>query len=103
MWLLMQNEAVIGGIGVLVSPDICDGELVMQEAFWYVAKEHRGGMGGFRLIREVENFAKMAGISRIIMGRIHASDPDGRLGTWFERMGYAPIETNYCKTICQDV
>ena len=103
MWILMENNIAIGGIGVLVGPDICDGQLVMQEAFWYVSKNHRGGTSGFRLVREAENFAKEAGISRMMMGRAHATDPDGKLGAMFERMGYAPIETNYCKTICHDI
>lgn len=103
MWLLMQNEAVIGGIGVLVSPDINNGELVMQEAFWYVAKEHRRGLGGMRLLREIERFAKEAGICRVIMGRIHATDPDNKVKNMLERMGYVATETNHCKTIFQDV
>jgi GNAT superfamily N-acetyltransferase len=103
MWIMMHGKSAIGGIGVLISPDICDGKLVMQEAFWYVAKEYRGGLHGFRLIKEIEKFAKEAGISRILMGRVHSTDPNGKLGAMYERMGYAPVETNYCKTICHDI
>jgi GNAT superfamily N-acetyltransferase len=103
MWVMVQNDAVIGGIGMLIAPDLCDGELVMQEAFWYVGKEYRGGTGGVRLLREVEQFAKAAGVSRIILGRLHASDPDLKVAGLLERMGYAAIETNYFKIICQDV
>jgi GNAT superfamily N-acetyltransferase len=74
----------------------------MQEAFWYIAKDHRRGLGGMRLLKEIEQFAKDAGISRLIMGRVHASDPEGKLDAMLNRMGYAAIETNYRKIIYQD-
>jgi N-acetylglutamate synthase-like GNAT family acetyltransferase len=75
----------------------------MQEAFWYIAKDHRRGLGGMRLLKEIEQFAKDAGISRVFVGRNHSSDPDMKVGGMLERMGYSAIETNYCKTICQNV
>lgn len=99
MWLLTHDSKPVGGIGALVSPDLCDGELVLQEAFWYVAPEHRGGTAGIRLLKEVESFAKLAGIARMMMGRVHASDPNERVHGLLNSLGYKPLETYYCKVL----
>jgi hypothetical protein len=102
MWLMFNREKAIGGIGVLMAPDLCNGDLVMQEAFWFISKEHRRGLGGIKLLKEVEKFAKEAGICRLFVGRNHHSDPENKVGAMLERTGYLPIETNYFKTICQN-
>jgi GNAT superfamily N-acetyltransferase len=99
MWLLMRDSRPVGGIGVIVSPDICDGNLVMQEAFWYVAPDHRGGTAGVRLLRAIEEFATVAGVSRIMMGRIHAADPSMRVHSLLGVFGYKPVETFYLKVL----
>lgn len=100
MWLLTHDDVPVGGIGALVSPDLCDGELVLQEAFWYVSPEHRGGTAGIRLLKEVESFAKEAGVARMVMGRVHAADPNERVHGLLTALGYKPLETYYCKVIC---
>lgn len=100
MWLLTHDSKPVGGIGALVYPDLCNGDLVLQEAFWYVAPEHRGGTAGIRLLKEVESFAKEAGIARMMMGRVHASDSENRVDRVLVLMGYEPFETNYVKTVC---
>lgn len=100
MWLLTHLSKPVGGLGVILSPDLCDGELVLQQSFWYVAPEHRGNAINVRLLKEVEAFAKEAGVSRIITGRNLASDPQMRLHMLLESFGYRALETNYCKTIC---
>lgn len=99
IWLLTHFDRPVGGIGVLLSPDLCDGNLVMQEAFWYVDPEHRGGTASVRLVKEVEAFAKEAGVARFSMGRAHDADPEGRVDAFLKAMGYVPRETNYIKTI----
>lgn len=100
MWLLTHDSSVVGGIGFVISPDLCDGELVLQQSFWYVTPKHRGNAASIRLLKEVEEFGRLAGVSRIITGRNHASDPQMRLHMLLETMGYKALETSYCKTNC---
>lgn len=99
MWLLTHLSKPVGGLGVILSPDLCDGELVLQEAFWYVSPEHRGGTAGIRLLKEVEAFGKEAGAARIMMGRMHASDPEMKVHRLFGLMKYRPVETFYVKSL----
>lgn len=100
MWIARDGDKPFGGLGIILSPDLCDGELVVQEAFWYIAPEYRNGSFGIRLLKAAESFAIEAGAARMLMGRIHAADPENRVDRVLGALGYKPFETNYVKTLC---
>lgn len=61
-----------------------------MDIFW-VAPEHRGKMGGFKLFRAVEAEAKRRGVQRMFVGsKCHQE------ASWlFERLGYERVEVYY--------
>ena len=95
IWLLEECK---GGLGVLVTKDINDGDTIITEAFWYVLPELRGGLLGLRLYCAMEEYAKQVKASRILMIHYHAT-MDYRLPKFYEKRGYRPIETHYVKEL----
>lgn len=100
IWKLEIDGKLAGGFGGMIHPDMNDGELVAQEAFWYVIKEHRGGMQGVRLKHAFEDWAAMKGAKRILMTHLKCSMPE-KLKAFYERQGYREMETTYVKDIWQ--
>jgi GNAT superfamily N-acetyltransferase len=89
-----EKGGINGAIGLLVYQDINDGELVMQEAFWFVSPESRGF--GLRLLKKAEEIAKMINVKRFIMMHLHNMYAD-KLAKVYQHMGFRPMETNYIK------
>lgn len=83
-----------GAIGLLVYQDINDGELVMQEAFWFVSPESRGF--GIRLLKKAEEIAKMINVKRFVMTHLLNNYAD-QLSRLYPRMGFKALEINYIK------
>lgn len=81
-------------LGALLFPDPCTGDLVAQEAFWYVLPAARGL--GLKLLATFESWAAEAGAARVMMVHLTALQPE-RLGLLYQRRGYEPVETHYVK------
>lgn len=97
MWVV-RNGSIVGALGAIIHPDINDGELVAQEAFWFVAPEHRGGTAGIKLLAEFEAWAEMRGAARILSAHLMTSMPE-KVAKVFERRGYYAGETAYIKVL----
>lgn len=86
---------ICGALGALVAPDLNDGELVAQEAFWFVAESARGSVGVL-LFAAWERWAKALGVKRAIMIHLLSSMPQ-KLQRFYHRRGYRPVEVHYVK------
>ena len=96
---VMVSEAegeITGAIGGLVYPDMNDGVMVSQEAFWFVSKDTRGG--GPALLREYESVAAKIGVKRSIMNHL-ADNRAARTARFYKRAGYNPLESSYYKEL----
>lgn len=89
-----EKGGINGAIGLLVYQDINDGELVMQEAFWFVSPESRGF--GLRLLKKAEEIAKMINVRRFVMTHLLNGYAD-QLSRLYPRMGFKALEINYIK------
>jgi len=89
-----DKGGINGAIGLLVYQDINDGELVMQEAFWFVSPESRGF--GLRLLKKAEEIAKMINVRRFVMTHLLNGYAD-QLSRLYPRMGFKALEINYIK------
>lgn len=89
-----DKGGINGAIGLLVYQDINDGELVMQEAFWFVSPESRGF--GIRLLKKAEEIAKMINVKRFVMTHLLNNYAD-QLSRLYPRMGFKALEINYIK------
>lgn len=86
----------IGTIGGFLTPDVNDGELVAQEAFWFVDPKARGiGLG---LLDAFLSVAKTLGAKRVLLTHTRRLKPKA-LGRLYRRMGFTPLETTYAKEL----
>ena len=93
---LLDEDDIIGGIGLINSPSLEDGALVVQEAFWFVDEKHRGG--GIKLFRAAEKYAKQIGAERLMMIHLETSMPE-KLKKFYKAMNYKLAETTYIKEL----
>lgn len=70
-----------------------------QELFWWVDPRHRFGVGGW-LIEELEDQAKEAGASVLLLGAVSGLR-DAAISRVYARRGYKPLEHSYIKELVQ--
>lgn len=93
-WALVieRNHQVIGMVGYLVHPHFLSGEIILSELFWWVDPAER--RCGIKLLREMEQRAKLCGAKRIQMVA-----PTKRVGQFYARLGYDFVEEAYQKAV----
>lgn len=97
MFLLLNDEEVVGSIGGITHKELYCDETVAAEMFWHVSKAYRG-IGGLRLFKMFEQWAVQKGCDRIRMAYLSESMPD-KLANFYKRQDYFPLETYFCKVL----
>lgn len=98
LWIYESNGKVVGMIGAMIGQDLNDGEVTVQETFWYVTPGNRGLLGGIRLFEEMMAWAKSIGARRVIMAHLLTSMPQ-KLKNFYEHEGFVAAEVNYVKEL----
>ena len=96
VFLLKQNDAIVGGLGAIKAPDLHTGCLMAIECFWFVSPGHRGG--GLKLLESFEAWAREEGCVKAAMIHLEDSQP-GPLEKIYARRGYLLAERHYIKEI----
>lgn len=89
----------VGAVAALASPSLyVEGRTCLDEAFWYVDPDRRGGMTAMRLFRAMEDFAKSSGVHD--QGFVHLEKlQPATLKEVYERRGFKMVETHYRKEL----
>lgn len=87
-----SDATLTGMIAMLAYDHPFSGERTAFEVVWWVEPEARGD--GVRLLRAAEAWAREQGITKMQMVA-----PNGRVGEFYQRMGYAPVETSYQRSL----
>jgi GNAT superfamily N-acetyltransferase len=93
--LVLVAEAPDGLIGMIAFTAYAhpmSGELTVAEVFWWVEPERRGA--GVRLLKRAEQWARNRGAAVLQM-----IAPTANVGAFYERLGFAPIETIYQRSL----
>jgi|TARA_R100001086_G_scaffold91284_2_gene45169 RimJ/RimL family protein N-acetyltransferase len=90
--MVSERDQVTGMIGMVVYPHPLSDELVSAEVFWWMNPERRGGRDALRLMRSAEAWVTQRGARWT-----HMIAPTPRVGMFFERLGYTPLEVHYTK------
>ncbi len=100
--VILVGEGQMGAVGMAAAvayPVWFDSEhLTAQELFWWVEPLHRGGAMGAALRNGLEDWARGRGCLTIEMGALEASRPEA-LAHLYERKGYGPKESIFCKRL----
>ena len=91
------GERIVGGLGFMVTPDHCTGDLTSTETFLYIQPESRGGYGLLKLLKRYYTEAVAMGAKQVLICRHRSSDP--RLGKIYELLKYKPIDMYYGRTV----
>lgn len=67
---------------------------IFQEMIWYVAKDYR--RYGIKLLEVLEERCRSRGMAGIVMVLLENSK-SGKLGRFYEKMGYKPLEKHFIK------
>lgn len=91
--LLVEHDGEpVGMIGLLFYPHLISAEPLAGELFWWVNPERR--RDGVRLLRAAETWARDRGAMFMQMVA-----PNGRVGQFYEALGYVKVETMYQRTL----
>jgi GNAT superfamily N-acetyltransferase len=90
-----RDGRVVGMIALLVAPHPFSGERTAFEVVWWVTPAARGL--GVRLLRAAEQWARDQGTVAMQMVA-----PNARVGAFYARVGYVPVETAYQRTWAKD-
>lgn len=96
IFVVRENDQIVGAIGGVVYPEPYSGDLIAQEFFWFVEPEYRGV--GMRLYFTFEGWARDRGCEEIRMGHLHDLMPD-KIAAVYRRLGFSAVETNYSKRL----
>jgi GNAT superfamily N-acetyltransferase len=87
-----SDASVTGMIAMLAYNHPFSGERTAFEVVWWVEPESRGD--GVRLLRAAEDWAKEQGATAVQMVA-----PNERVGALYARLGYAPVETSFQRSL----
>lgn len=91
-----RHSSVIGFIAVAaIREPPLGGEPFAEELAWWVEPEARGGRTAVYLLGAAENWTLQNRLSCLKMVAPHGS----RVGTFYQRRGYEPIETAFIKRL----
>jgi hypothetical protein len=100
MWVSIQNNDIVGGIGGVLSPDLFTGDTMAMEAFWFMRRDCRGSFDSVKLLTTFEEWGIQVGAKRIVM--IHLC-PDNyshlQAESVYQRRGYIPLEKSFYKML----
>jgi GNAT superfamily N-acetyltransferase len=97
--LLVSNGADAAPFGILaavVTAHPVSDERFCEELVWFIEPTERGAtMAGVRMLRMLDEWARARGARYIKMVCPHGS----KVGGFYERAGYQPLETAYMKRL----
>jgi GNAT superfamily N-acetyltransferase len=92
--LVSERDEVDGMIGMMIYDHPLSGQRMSMEAFWWMRPEARSGLAGVRLLRKAEEWVRSKGVKWM-----HMIAPDERVGKFYTRLGYEPVETHFYKRV----
>ena len=99
LFLLIDDEKVVGYLGVTIFDSPLGNQKMANEHFWIVSKEKRG-RGSLLLMRVARKWAKKKGCSHFIMTASNlASNLHDKVCKLYERMGFAKFETSFISEV----
>lgn len=99
MWVAKKSDGVIvGAIAALKHPDVCTGDLVVQEMFWFMHPDHRGTFVAMRLYSAIECWARSLGAYRLCMSTTFAPGCE-KLRSLYHKLGFKAVDVFYFKTL----
>lgn len=86
---------LVGMLAIVAIPHPMTGQIYAEEIAWWVEPDYRGGTLGPKMLRAAEDWATTNGANVIKM----VAPAGSTVGSFYERIGYTPVETAFIKRI----
>lgn len=86
---------LVGMLALIALPHPLTGQIYADEIAWWVDPEHRGGTLGPKMLRAAEDWATTNGANMVKM----VAPAGSTVGSFYERIGYRPVESAFIKRI----
>ena len=97
--LVLEDDEIIGYMGLETFNSPLGNQLITNEHFWYVSPDKRG-LSALKFLSVAEKWAKEKGCSYLIMNASYlASDLHDRTCKIYEKFGMQKFESSYIKGI----
>lgn len=97
--VLEIDRKIVGFVAGIKAPLLGSSKIMCgTELAWWVKPEHRQGRNGIRLLKYIENLARLEGIKYWHMVSMQSSMPE-KINRMYEKMGYALTEMTYLKRV----
>ena len=98
--LTSKKDRPLGFMGLVQASPLSEKNKIMNEHYWYIEPEHRGGRNSLLMINKALEIAKQMGCTRfsITASRI-ASDLHDKVCRIYERLGFEQYETAFMKVV----
>lgn len=96
LWTFEVDGKVTAMLGMVITCDLYDGSIVVQQLFWYSDKSCL--LGGIRLFEEMMSWARTVGARRVTMGHLLSSLPE-KFKRFYYSEGFRPTEIHYVKEL----
>ena len=90
-----DDHTIIGCIVGVRSKQMMTDVVLLEELYWYVEPEHRGGTAGFRLVDHFIKWSKDNQCGGVVMARLSAGHDN--LHRYYTRHLFKEIETHYLR------
>lgn len=98
--IFLEEEAddglINGALGGLIHRDLYGERLIVEEMFWFMRPDTRGG--GVRVYRAFESWAKARGAVSIQMVHLLDSMPE-KVERFYKAIGFKAAEVRYIKAL----
>lgn len=98
MWTAGEKISLHGAIGMLIHPDVYNGDLIAHEMFWFIDPTHRMRMDALRLYKAAERWAKDKGAKRLVMACV-CNKHMASVRRFYEDRGFRPVDVSYFKDL----
>lgn len=96
-WVYEKENEILTSLICSVTLNFWDGKKQLSEIAWFSKKENRSGISSVKLIKCAEKYAKAQKIEYFIMGRIKGPSSYGKLGQFYEKLGFKELEQTFVK------
>lgn len=93
IYCVVDNGELVGIAGALLAPSLYGPGTYCQEAFWYVASDHRRGGAGKMLYRRIEEWARRKNAGFMLMIELSHMPVD------YTKLGYRRLEHSWIKEL----
>lgn len=96
-WVHEKQAKISKALICFISLNFWNEKKQLSELAWFSAKDSRGSLSSVKLIKTAEKFVRENEIDYFVMGRIKGPESYGKLGLFYQKLGFNELEQTFVK------